>query len=402
MPHPLLEIEPASDNMLMTVNLGPQHPATHGTLRLRLTLDGETVVKVDPDIGFLHTGFEKLGEHLSYNQYVTVTDRMNYLSPLCNNVAFALSCEKLFGIEAPPRAQALRVILVELTRIADHVACVGLQAMDLGAFSVFLWGWEKREKLYDIFEFVTGARLTTSWTRVGGLAADVPEGFEKRVLAFCDDFLPVLDEIRLMLSRNRIFCDRTKGVGVFTPAQVKSYGVSGPIARAAGVDADVRRDHPYLGYGQYEFNVITRTEGDVYARFDARIDEMRESVRIVRQAVAKLPKGPVKTDDHKHSLPEKDRVYFNMEDLIHHFKLVMHGHGPAPARAEAYVPTEAPNGELGFYLISDGTRNAYRVRVRPPSLLNYAPFQEVVRGHLISDVVAILSSLNVIAGELDR
>ncbi|MCR4316764.1 MAG: NADH-quinone oxidoreductase subunit D [Planctomycetes bacterium] len=392
----------ASGEHLMEINIGPQHPATHGTLRLRIKLDGETVVSVDPEIGYLHTGFEKLGEHRSYNQFVTVTDRMNYLSPICNNVAFSLAAEKIYGIEAPERATLLRVIFCELTRIADHIVCVGLQGMDLGAFSVFLWAFEMRERLYDMFEALCGARLTTSWTRVGGVAFDMPEGMDKEIIQWCADLPAKLDEVEYMLTKNRIFLDRTRGISVLTKEDIKRWGITGPVARASGVDYDVRKDFPYMGYETFDFKIPTREEGDVYSRYKVRIEEMRQSLEIVLQALSRLKPGPVLLDDFKMTLPDKELVYTRMEELIHHFKGVMPGHGPVPSKGEAYVATEAPNGELGFYLISDGTAVPYRVRVRPPSLLNYQAFHRMVEGHMISDVIACLSSINVIAGELDR
>ena len=384
------------------LNLGPQHPACHGTLRLKVELDGEVIVKCDPEIGFLHTGFEKLGEYRSYNQFVVVTDRMNYLSPLNNNIGFSVACEELFGIQVPPRGQYLRVIMAELSRLADHVLCVGLQGMDLGAFSAMLWTFIEREKLYDIFEAVTGARLTTSWTRVGGVFRDVPADFPALVREFLDRFPPLLAEIETMLSSNRIFKDRTVGVGALSAEQAVAWGLTGPLLRASGVPYDVRRARPYLVYPELDFDIPVRYEGDAYARYLVRMEEMRQSVRIVRQALEKLPEGPVNVADHKVILPPKEKVYQDMESLIHHFEIVMQGHGLKPPVGEVYSCTESPNGELGFYLVSDGSGMPYRVRVRPPSLYAHQTLPAQVRGRMISDAVAALSSLNVIAGELDR
>lgn len=384
------------------LNMGPQHPAMHGTLRLRAELDGETVVKIDPEIGYLHTGFEKLGEYRSYNQFVVVTDRMNYLSPLNNNIGFAVACEELFGIEVPPRGRYLRVIMAELSRLADHVISVGLQGMDLGAFSVMLWSFIEREKMYDIFEAVTGARMTTSWTRVGGVFRDVPNDFPQMVKAFLDKFPPVLDEIELMLSHNKIFMDRTIGVGRLTAKEAVSYGVTGPVLRACGIPYDLRKARPYLCYSELDFDIPTRVAGDVYARYEVRLAEMRQSVRIIKQALERLPDGPVSALDHKTTLPPKGTVYHDLEGLIHHFKLTMTGHGQNPPPGEIYSATEVPNGELGFYLVSDGTGGPYKVRVRPPSFYTYGSFPKQIEGRLISDVVATLASLNIIAGELDR
>jgi NADH dehydrogenase I D subunit len=393
----------AGGRRTLTMNFGPQHPATHGTLRMVLELDGEVVVRATPEIGYLHTGFEKLGEFRNFNQFVTLSDRMNYMSPLCNNIGYTQAVEELLGLEITPRCRVLRVILAELTRIADHVVCTGLQAMDLGAFTVFLWAFIERERLYDLFEQVTGTRLTTSYTRVGGLMRDVPADFPERVRAFLDKLPVVLDEMEKMLARNRIFVDRTRGIGVLPPDVALAYGVSGPVLRASGVAYDVRRARPYLGYHEYDFDLVTSNDGDCYARFLVRMGEMRESLKIIRQALERLPEGPINIFNHKITLPEKQLVYTKMESLIHHFKLIMDGHGLKPERGrELYSCTESPNGELGYHLVSDGTDRPYRIRVRPPSLLNYQPVARMVEGRLLSDVVAVLSSLNVIAGELDR
>jgi NADH-quinone oxidoreductase subunit D len=393
----------------MQMNIGPQHPATHGTLRLKCEVDGEIVVKVEPEIGFLHTGFEKLGEYRNYNQFVVISDRMNYLSPLNNNIGFAIACEELFNVTVPTRGQYIRVIMAELSRIADHVVSVGLQGMDLGAFSVMLWTFIEREKLYDIFEAVTGARLTTSWTRVGGVFRDVPADFPELVNGFLAKFPAVVDEIEYMLNKNKIFMDRTIGVGAVSKEDAVSFGVTGPLLRASGVAYDIRKAKPYLCYDQLNFDVPTRVEGDVYARYQVRLAEMRESIKIVRQALEKLPGGgankenlPVNSVNHKVSLPTKDMVYHDMESLIHHFKITMPGHGLIPPKGEVYSSTETPNGELGFYLVSDGTGLPYRVRIRPPSYYNYATFPQQAAGRLISDAVACMASINVIAGELDR
>ncbi|MBE7490287.1 MAG: NADH-quinone oxidoreductase subunit D [Planctomycetes bacterium] len=387
----------------LQINFGPQHPATHGTLRVKMEVLGENVVRVDPEIGFLHTGFEKLGEYHTFNQFVCTTDRMNYMSPLCNNFGFAHAIEELLEIELTPRCQYLRVILCELSRLADHVICTGLQAMDLGAFTVLLWSFVEREKLYDLFEMVTGARLTTSFARVGGMMKDVPGEFVPRCRKFLREFPQTLREIEKMLSRNRIFLDRTVGIAAVNADDVASYGLTGPIARAAGVAYDVRRARPYWVYDELDFDVITRTEGDVFARYAVRMAEMRESVKIISQALDRLPGGPVNIDDWKIVLPEKAAVYTQMESLITHFKLTMKGHGlKTPRNGKIYSCTEATNGELGWYIETDGSAVGYRVRCRPPSYWNYGAMPQMVRGGYIADVVACLSSLNVIAGELDR
>ncbi len=387
----------------LNINFGPQHPATHGTLRLKMELLGENVVNVDPEIGFLHTGFEKLAEYHTFNQFVCTTDRMNYMSPLCNNFGFVHAVEELLEIELTPRCQHVRVILCELTRIADHVISCGLQAMDLGAFTVLLWSFIEREKLYDLFEMVTGARLTTSYARVGGMFQDVPPEFVPRCRKFIREFPLALKEIEKMLNRNRIFLDRTIGIARVNGEDAVSYGLSGPCLRAAGVAYDVRRARPYWVYDELDFDVITRDEGDVLARFKVRMDEMRESIKIISQALDRLPSGPVNIDDWKIVLPEKAAVYTQMESLITHFKLIMKGHGlKTPRRGKIYSCTESPNGELGWYIETDGTAVGYRVRCRAPSYMNYSAMPQMVKGGYLADVVACLSSLNVIAGELDR
>ncbi len=386
----------------MVLNLGPQHPATHGTLRLTLELEGERIVRCIPDIGYLHTGFEKLGEHHNYNQWVTVTDRMNYLSPLCNNIGYAMCVEHLMGLEVPPRAVCIRVILAELSRIADHMVWLGTHALDIGAMTVFLYTFEQREWLYNIFEAVTGARLTTSYTRVGGVGWDVPENFKEAVEEYTVQFPKAMDEVDRLLTRNRIWIDRTKGIGVVSPEDAIAWNMTGPMLRGSGVDYDMRKAEPYMGYEDFDFEIPVGENGDVYDRYLVRMEELRQSVRIVEQAVNRLPEGPVKVDDAKVILPEKDQVYSGMESLIHHFKVTMDGHGLTPPLGETYVATEAPNGELGFYIVSDGTGEAYRLRIRPPSFMNYQSFPGMIEGLMIADVVAVLGSINVIAGELDR
>ena len=387
----------------ITVNFGPQHPATHGTLRIEMDLDGETIVDARPEIGYLHTGFEKLSEEMSYDQFVTVTDRMNYFSPLCNNFGFVYAVEEMCGIEVTPRCKYLRVLLCELSRIADHILSIGLGAMDVGAFTVMLWGFIERERLYDIFEVATGARLTTSHARVGGIARDIPDDLIPMIEAFLDKLPEALDRTEKMLSRNRIWWGRTVGVGALTKEQCLDYGVTGPLARASGVDYDLRRDRPYWVYPDLDFDVITRTDGDVYARYKIRLDEMRESIKIIRQVIEKMPSGPANLDDHKITIPSKKDVYTRMESLIVHFKHYMDDHGlDTPKQGEVYSATESPNGELGWYIISQGRAQPYRVRCRPPCLLTYGAYPEMAKGNLIADAVAALSSINVIAGELDR
>jgi NADH-quinone oxidoreductase subunit D len=396
-----ISLEPGLDEKDMVLNFGPQHPACHGTLRLVITMDGERARKIEPEIGFLHTGFEKLGEHRTWNQFIVVTDRMNYLSAMSNNIGFACAVEELLGLEIPPRAQAIRVLMAEMSRISDHILGIGLQGMDLGAFTAMLWAFIEREKAYDVFELTSGGRLTTSYTRVGGLAFDLPEEVPHRCRKFLDRLGDLLEEIEAMLSHNRIFLERTKGVGVFTKDQAIAYGWSGPVARASGLDRDLRRDRPYLGYETYDFEVSTQTEGDVYARYKQRLAETREAGKICRQVLDRMPSGPINAIG-KVTLPDPDEVYTRMESLIQHFMLEMPGHGVQIPRGEVYHATESPNGELGWYLISDGTAVPYKVRCRPPSIYHFQSMPEMSQGHLLGDVVANMSSMNVIAGELDR
>lgn len=398
----VFERDGVADLETLSLNFGPQHPATHGTLHVEVDLDGETIVRARPHLGYLHTGFEKLGEHMHYNQFVTVTDRMNYLSPLSNNFGYVLAVEKLFGVRVPKRCEYIRVILAELSRIADHMVWLGTASMDLGAFTVFLYAFKQREILYSIFELTTGARLTTSYARVGGLADDLPDGFASAVNSFLKQFLPAMDEIDALLTRNRIFMDRTQGVGPVSQEEAINYGLTGPCLRATGFDWDIRKAEPYSSYEDFDFYVPVGHTGDSYDRYRVRMDEVRQSVRIIRQGLDNLPEGPVNVDDYKLALPGKQDTYGNIEGLIHHFKIIMDEHGlPSPV-GEVYSSTEAPNGELGFYIVSDGTGEAYRIRIRPPSLLHYQILGPLIEGTMISDIPAILGSLNVIAGELDR
>ncbi|MFQ6617627.1 MAG: NADH dehydrogenase (quinone) subunit D [Fidelibacterota bacterium] len=394
---------PKISTQTMTLNFGPSHPATHGTLRIVMELDGETIIKIVPHIGFLHTGFEKLGENMSYNQFITVTDRMNYISPLNNNIGFALAVEKLLGLEIPPRAQYIRVIMAELSRISDHLLCTGMQALDIGAFTVFLYCFREREKLYDLFEWITGTRLTTSYTRIGGLASDFPDGVIPAIRRFIRDLPGTINEIEALLSRNRIWLERTKGVGVITEEDAISYGITGPCMRASGIQHDLRKAEPYSSYGDFNFDIPVGENGDVYDRYLVRIEEIRQSLRIVEQAVDKLPSGEINLDsDSKVTLPKKGEVYSTIEGLIYHFEIIMKNRGFGLPEGEVYMATESPNGELGFYIISNGKREPYRIHIRPPSLLNYGIFPKLLEGSMISDAVAVLGSLNIIAGELDR
>ena len=387
----------------MTLNIGPQHPATHTTLRIVLKLDGERVVEAIPDIGFLHSGFEKIGEHLDYNQYVTVTDRMNYISPMANNVAWHHAVESLLGIELTPRCKYIRVIICELARISDHLLSTGAMGLDTGAFTFFLYAFYQRERLYDIFETLCGARFTNSYTRVGGVSQDMTPKVIEKIREFLRDFPRTLDDMERLLNRNRIFVDRTKDVGVLSREEALARSASGPVARASGVTRDLRKDQPYLAYSDFDFRVCCAKAGDCFARYYVRMAEMRESLKIVQQALENLPAGPVDVGIAQRStLPSKQQVYQTIEGTITHFEMVMANRGVEVPCEESYAAIEAPNGELGFYLVGDGSDVAYRARCRPPSYIHFAMFPYLIAGHTLSDVVAVLGSLNIIAAELDR
>ncbi len=403
--------EPGGD--VWVLNLGPQHPATHTTLRHVLELDGEKVISCTIHIGYLHSGFEKLGEHLNYNQYVVVTDRMNYISPMANNIAWHHACEKLFGIELTPRCKVIRTIIAELARIQDHLLCVGVAGLDLGGLTAFLYPFNAREVIYDLFEEICGARFTTSYTRVGGLMQDITPEWPAKVKHFCTETLPTtLGDMEKLLTRNRIFLERTRGIGYVNHDDAIDWGLSGPLARASGVRRDLRKDEPYLCYADnwdgrgssaVSFKVPISTAGDCYARYQVRLAELREAANIVLQLVDNIPQGPIDVlPGDKKTLPNKDEVYFSIEGLIHHFEQIMTNRGLTPPVGEAYGANETANGELGFYLVSDGGNMPYRARCRPPSFINYQCFPSLVVGHKISDVVAVLSGMNIIAAELDR
>jgi NADH-quinone oxidoreductase subunit D len=384
----------------MELNMGPQHPSTHGVLRLVLDLDGEVVKDCRPDIGFLHTGFEKSFESHTYQQCITFTDRMDYLAPLINNLGFSLAAEKLLGVEVPPRGQYLRVIMCELTRIASHLVWFGTHALDLGATTPFLYAWRERETLLDINEIVSGVRMHTSFIRVGGLMADVPDEFHGMVNQVLHTFPKAIDEYELLITKNPIWVERTRGLGAITPDDALAYGMSGPSLRGCGVAYDLRKAQPYSSYDHFEFDVPIGTHGDVYDRYLIRMQEMRESLRIVRQAFDNLPGGPVNTSDRKVALPPRNEINTSMESLIHHFKLVTEGfHTP---KGQVYVPVESPRGELGFYLVSDGSNRPYRCKVRAPSFSNLSALPHMVRGELIADVVAVIGSIDITLGDVDR
>jgi NADH-quinone oxidoreductase subunit D len=395
---PMLEPELGGEHML--INLGPQHPATHGVLRLVLELDGETVVRCIPHVGYLHCGFEKMGEYRQYNQIIPWTDREDYLNSIGNNVAFALGAERLFGIEITPRCAVLRVIASELSRIISHLVWLGTTCIDIGAFTPFLWSFQERENVYKLLEAWVGARLTTSATRVGGMAADIPDGWMDGLRAFLANFPKTVDEVDRMLTKNAIWVGRTVGLGAMTADEATNYGLSGPMLRASGVDYDVRKDFPYLDYETYDFDIPIGTNGDVYDRFLVRMEELRQSVRILQQAADRLPDGPVNIDDHRVVLPPKSKAMSDMESMIHHFKQVMEG--PRPPLGESYVAVESPKGEKGYYMVSDGTSKPVRWRIRPPSFVNLSAIPKMVEGHLLSDVIAINASIDIVMGEIDR
>ncbi|MDP1860040.1 MAG: NADH dehydrogenase (quinone) subunit D [Gemmatimonadaceae bacterium] len=392
--------EPELEGEHMLLNLGPQHPATHGVLRLVLELDGETVVRCIPHIGYLHCGFEKIGEYRQYNQIIPWTDREDYLNSPGNNIAFALGAERLFGVDVTERCTVLRVIALELSRVMSHLVWVGTTCIDIGAFTPFLWSFQERENIYNLFEGWVGARLTTSISRVGGMAADIPDGWMDGLRGFLKTFPKTIAEVDKMVTRNGIWVGRTIGLGIMSPQEAINYGLSGPMVRASGVAFDIRRDFPYLDYETYDFDVPVGTHGDVYDRFLVRMEELRQSVRILIQAAARLPDGPVNVDDPRLILPPKSKATSEMESMIHHFKLVMEG--PRPPVGEVYVPVESPKGEKGYYFVSDGTSKPVRWRIRPPSFVNLSAIPKMVEGHLLSDVIAINASIDIVMGEIDR
>ena len=385
---------------IVTINMGPSHPATHGVLRLVLKLDGEHVEQCVPHLGYLHRGMEKIAENRTYLQFIPYTDRMDYLSPLAANVGFALAVEELLGIEVPARCQAIRVICCELARLGSHVLWLGVHALDLGAATVFFHTFKDREWHYDLVEDLCGARLTTSFTRIGGVMYDVTRDWLARLQEFVDAMPKRIDEYESLLTNNTIWLQRTQGVGAISRDAAIAYGMTGPGLRATGVEIDLRRERPYSGYENYEFDVPVGTEGDIYDRYLVRLEEMRQSCRILDQAIHKLPDGSINVDDPKIFLPEKKRVLTSMEELIHQFMLVTEGFD-CPA-GEVYHSTEVPKGELGFYIISTGGSAPYRLRIRSPSFNNIATLPHLVEGGLLADVIANIASLDPVMGEVDR
>jgi NADH-quinone oxidoreductase subunit D len=396
----LTDLPTAVEPELLTINMGPQHPSTHGVLRLELVLDGEIVVHCRPIIGYLHTGIEKTFESKTYVQGVVLTDRMDYLNPLGNNLAYALSIEKLMGCEIPERATVLRVLLAELTRLASHLMFIGAMALDLGASSPFLYCWREREKILDFFERMSGARMMTSFIRPGGLVRDLDADILADMSTFIDSMPAYIDSYEDLLTGNPIFRERTEGVGVLTGDDALALGVSGPILRASGVAFDVRKANPYCGYAGYDFEVPTGTVGDCYDRYLVRVSEMRETLRICRQALDKVPDGAVQTTDRKVMPPPREELATSMEAVIHHFKLWTEGIRP-PA-GEAYVGVESPRGELGFYIVSDGSGRPIRVHERAPSFANLQALPRMIEGGAMADVVACMAMVDPIMGEVDR
>lgn len=384
----------------MIVNMGPSHPATHGVLRLKLELDGDLILRADPMVGQLHRGQEKIAENMTYNQFIPFTDRLDYLAPMCNNIAFAQCVEKLAGIRITERCKTIRIICCELSRIASHLVGLAAYAMDSGSWTGFMYCFTQREKILTLFEELTGARMTSSYARIGGLARDIPEGWLGRVNSFANAFLPKLDEIDKLITRNRIFVDRTVGIGVVPKETALQWGLTGANLRASGVASDLRKDVPYLGYEDYDFDIPIGVHGDSYDRWLVRFEEMRQSIRIVRQAIEKMPDGDVNIKNPKITLPNKTGVQQNMEDLINNFLVITQG--PDIPEGEAYFEADNPKGALGFFVMSKGGGVPYRVKIRAPSFVSLSAMQEILPGHHLSDIAVILGSFDFVLGECDR
>ena len=385
----------------MSLSMGPSHPATHGVLRLQMELDGEVLTKCDPVVGYLHRGDEKIAENMTYNQFVPYTDRLDYLAPLANNMAYAIAVERLAKLEVPARCQAIRVLTAEMARVSAHLMGLGAFGLDVGAWSVLVHSLNQREHLYKLFEELTGARFTTSYTRIGGVSRDIPDGWLTRVIAFCDQFEPALEETLSLLTRNKIFQDRTVGVGIISRADALAYGLTGPNLRASGVSLDLRKDKPYSGYEQYAFDVPVGSKGDCYDRYLCRGEEMRQSVRIIRQVVATFPGGDwYAKDARKIFAPPKDKILTSMEELIQNFMIVTEG--PQIPAGEVYFEAENPKGVLGFFIVSKGGGVPWRMKIRSPSFCNLSILPKICVGTMMSDVVTLLGSLDFVMGECDR
>lgn len=387
-------------NPNVLINLGPAHPAMHGTLRVMCRVNGETIEDANCEIGYLHRGIEKLGEDKTYHQWMVYTDRLNYCSALNNNIAYAMTIENIMKIAPTERCMWIRVICMELSRIIDHIVCVAANALDLGAMTVFFLLIHWREEAYTMIESMCGMRLTTTYARIGGMSYDLPDNFTERLWKFCEEMPKAIDEVEGLLNSNRIWIDRTKNVGVINRADALRLSIGGPVARAAGLDHDLRRDRPYYVYPELDFDVFVGSNGDVYDRYLIRMEEMRQSIRILQQCNKRIPNGPLWVDDRRVQIPEKQDVYTKMEVLIHHFKIFMEGIDVP--KGESYTCVESPNGELGFYTVSRGGPKAWRMRVKSPSFMNFQAFEHSIKGGKIPDAVAHLGSVNIIAGELDR
>jgi len=385
---------------VVTLNMGPQHPSTHGVLRVVLELDGEVVTKATPMLGYLHRGIEKLAEHKTYHQFITLTDRLDYTSPFINNLAYVLTVEKLLDLEVPLRAQYIRVLLAEITRIQSHLVWLGTHALDIGAMSPLLYCFREREETLDMFEMVGGARMNQSYFRIGGLAADLPDGFEEKVKAFCDVLPSRIDGYERLLTENKIWLSRTKGVGVISAEEGIALGLSGPCLRGCGVKWDLRKANPYSSYDHFDFEIPTGQHGDSYDRYLVRLEEMRQSNRIIMQALERLPAGPFNAVSPKVVPPPKELVQESIESLIIHFHLMTEGFNVP--RGEAYCSVESSKGELGFYIVSDGSNKPYRVKIRTPSFVNMESFSTMAQGRMMADIVAIIGSIDICLGELDR
>jgi NADH-quinone oxidoreductase subunit D len=385
---------------IVHINMGPSHPSTHGVLRLVLELDGELIRSCKADLGYLHRGFEKIAENKTWQQFVTWTDRMDYLAPISNNIAYVMAVEKLLDLHVPPRCAALRVLLCEMARISAHYVCIGTGALDIGAATVFFYTFQERELLYDLYERLTGARFTTSGVRIGGMSREIPAGWIEDVRTWGEKTRRVIDECDRLLTRNRIWMERTQGVGILTREEAIGWSTSGPVLRGSGVEWDLRRDQPYLGYEQYEFEVPYDDQGDVYSRYLVRMEEMRQSCRIIEQVCRTIPPGAMNADAPKVVLPPKEKVLTSMEDLIHHFIILTEG--VRPPLGESYHAIEAPKGELGFHVVSDGGPAAYRCRIRAAAYVNLQTIEKICTGRYVADAVAIIGSLDPVMGEVDR
>jgi len=394
----LLIEDPLENDMVL--NMGPQHPATHGVLRVLLRLDGETVIKCVPELGYLHRGYEKLAENTTLHEFIPHTDRLDYLAPMSNNVGIALAIDNSLGIEAPPRAQWIRTLVAELARISSHLMAMGSTCMDVGALTLLLWTFTEREKLYDIFELICGARFTTSYTRIGGVANDIDDTTIKKIKEWADQFPKELKYFEALVNRNKIFIDRMAGIGIMPPDKAIQLGLTGPTLRGSGIPRDLRRDNPYLVYDQLDFDVITFNDCDVLSRYKVRVEEMKQSLKIVNQIIDKMPEGEIHLKNPKYVLPRKKDVYTKMEELINDFMLINFGAAPKPG--EYYTAIESPKGELGFFIVSTGEGHPWKLKIRSPSTSNLQGLSYMVEGSMIADVVAIIGSIDPIMGEADK